>query len=180
MSKLDKRRKGVFGPPVGKKYALELCCSIIKSSFFIVLVIRHIFLVFVFKPHRFIIFVDDVNMPALEKYGAQPPIELLRQYLDHGNWYDRKDTSKLTLIDLQFICAMGPPGGGRNPITPRFLRHFNVVSVATFGDDTMQRIFSTIVNFYFRVFLLFLCFGVVLTKINVANQAGHRVTPQLK
>eukprot|EP00062_Callorhinchus_milii_P022724 gi/632980863/ref/XP_007907272.1/ PREDICTED: dynein heavy chain 3, axonemal-like [Callorhinchus milii] len=96
------------------------------------------------------VFVDDLNMPAKEKYGAQPPVELLRQWMDHGYWFDRKDLSILKVQDMSVVAAMAPPGGGRHTITPRLLRHFNIISIDAFSEDTMKTIFQPVVDWHFN------------------------------
>jgi dynein heavy chain len=120
--KLDKRRKGVYGPPVNQ-----------------------------FN----VIFVDDLNMPEVEEYGAQPPIELLRQFCDAnatpGGWYDMTEVVWRTIVDTNLLCAMGPPGGGRNHLTPRFLRHLNLLCFVDFDDATLVRIFTSIADWSMRV-----------------------------
>lgn len=74
------------------------------------------------------IFVDDINMPAVEVYGAQPPIELLRLLVDKGGVYDRRERFWKSVINTVLVCCSAPPGGGRNNITPRFTRHFNMLN----------------------------------------------------
>ena len=44
---------------------------------------------------------------------------------------------------------MVPPGGGRQNITSRFSRHFNLLSIESFDDDLIRSIFQPIMNWYF-------------------------------
>eukprot|EP00116_Pleurobrachia_bachei_P005950 sb/3466212/ len=44
---------------------------------------------------------------------------------------------------------MGPPGGSRNDISGRMVRHFNIVSVDTFSESIFSTIFNTILDWHF-------------------------------
>jgi dynein heavy chain len=117
--KMEKRKKGVYGPAVGQK---------------------------------FILFVDDLNMPLREVWGAQPPIELLRQWCGYGGWYDRKTRTFMQIVDTVLLGAMGPPGGGRNPVTPRMIRQCHVIGYTEMGNSSMFIIYNTILSSFLGAF----------------------------
>jgi dynein heavy chain len=135
---MDKRRKGVFGPPAGKRaivfvddfnmpmvgavfgHPWSLLCSMVLPCF------SDCDGLSTTSPPRL-----PPSRPQRERYFAQPPLELLRQWFDHGGWYERKPPCPFRqLVDTQLVAAMGPPGGGRNLVSNRVLRHFNILSFA--------------------------------------------------
>jgi len=96
---------------------------------------------------KLIVFIDDMNMPKVDQYGTQQPITLLLTLLSHGFFYDRdKDLNQKTIKDLQYIAAMGPPGGGRNPVDPRFIARFNVYTLIEPSHEVLVHIFSNIIQ----------------------------------
>ncbi|XP_053335345.1 dynein axonemal heavy chain 6-like [Clarias gariepinus] len=93
---------------------------------------------------RVVVFVDDLNMPKLDTYGSQPPIELLRQFQDFKGFYDREKFFWKEIQDMTIAAACAPPGGGRNPVTPRFIRHFSMLCLPTPSEHCLKQIFKAI------------------------------------
>ena len=96
-----------------------------------------------------IIFVDDLNMPKKEVYGAQPPIELLRQWMDYEGWYELDGEKEFRkTVGVTFCAAMQPPGSQKT-ITNRYVRHYNVVYVEPYSDESLRTIFGTVMDWMF-------------------------------
>ncbi|NXH39972.1 DYH17 protein, partial [Dicaeum eximium] len=94
---------------------------------------------------RLIYFIDDMNMPEVDKYGTVAPHTLIRQHLDHGHWYDR---NKLTLKDIrncQYVACMNPTAGSFT-IDSRLQRHFCVFAVCFPSREALHTVYGTILQ----------------------------------
>ncbi|XP_030273772.1 dynein heavy chain 6, axonemal isoform X2 [Sparus aurata] len=101
---------------------------------------------------KLVVFVDDLNMPKLDSYGSQPPIELLRQFQDFSGFYDRNNFFWKEIKEMTIAAACASPGGGRNPVTPRFIRHFSVLCLPTPSVQSLQQIINVFLGGFLREF----------------------------
>lgn len=95
---------------------------------------------------KMINFIDDFNMPAKDTYGSQPPLELIRLWLDWGFWYDRKKQTTKHIKDVFLMAGMGPPGGGRTVISKRLQSRFNLINMTFPSESEINRIFGSMIN----------------------------------
>ncbi|XP_011309286.1 dynein heavy chain 2, axonemal [Fopius arisanus] len=91
-------------------------------------------------------FMDDFNMPMKDTYGSQPPLQLIRQFIDYQFWYDRQNQNRMYIQKINLIAAMGPPGGGRNTITERLLTKFSSINITFPTDKQILRIYTILLN----------------------------------
>jgi dynein heavy chain len=119
---VDKRSGKNFGPPGGMKMTL---------------------------------FLDDLSMPEMNKWGDQPTLELVRQLVETKGFCfldkDKRGDLK-TIEDLQYLCAMGHPGGGRQDIPNRLKRHFFTFNLILPSAQAINEIYGQMIKGRFGSF----------------------------
>ena len=132
-----------------------------------------------------VIFIDDFNMPKLTSFESpfQPPLELIRLWIDHQGWYDRTRCTWKHVLDSQLVVCMGHPGGGRNQICQRTQSRFSLLNVAFPAGSQIVRIFESILSSKFNEFdqeTKQLAPGIAIATLNVYKAVSNDflVTPE--
>ncbi|KAI9821833.1 MAG: hypothetical protein M1827_002415 [Pycnora praestabilis] len=91
-----------------------------------------------------VIFCDEINLPAPDKYGTQRAIAFLRQLVEQKGFWRASDKTWVALDRIQFVGACNPPtDAGRTPLAARFLRHAPLIMVDYPGELSLVQIYNT-------------------------------------
>lgn len=72
---------------------------------------------------RLVYWLDDASLPCMDKYGTQSALELVRQAIDYGGWYDKARAGAREVTGIGFAACVNP-GAGSSTVGPKLQRHF--------------------------------------------------------
>lgn len=100
-----------------------------------------------------IVFIDDISMPYVNKFGDQMTLELARQLLEFGGYYLNGDNDNRGIMKkvkkISFVGAMNHPKGGKNDIPNRLKRQFFIFNLVMPNDQSVRDIYGKIIDLYF-------------------------------
>jgi dynein heavy chain 1, cytosolic len=115
-----------------------------------------------------VIFCDEINLPAPDRYGTQRAISFLRQLVEQNGYWRTSDKAWVTLDRIQFVGACNPPtDAGRHPLGARFLRHAPLIMVDYPGELSLNQIYGTFNTAVLKIIPLLRGYAGALTKAMV-------------
>ena len=100
-----------------------------------------------------VIFIDDLSMPYVNKWGDQVTLELVRQLLEFGGYYliksDENRGVMKKISKISFVAAMNHPKGGKNDIPNRLKRHFFIFNMVLPNEQSVNDIYGKITQAFF-------------------------------
>src|SRR5271155_426126 len=91
-----------------------------------------------------VVFCDEINLPAPDRYGTQRAITFLRQLVEQNGFWRTTDKAWVSLERIQFVGACNPPTDvGRHPLGARFLRHAPLIMVDYPAELSLTQIYGT-------------------------------------
>jgi dynein heavy chain 1, cytosolic len=93
---------------------------------------------------QLLLFCDEINLPALDRYGTQAVVQLLRQLIERKGFFRARDNTWISVEDVQVVGACNPPTDpGRVPLSARFLRWAPVLLVDFPSPESLLTIYTT-------------------------------------
>ncbi|XP_057306686.1 dynein axonemal heavy chain 6-like [Hydractinia symbiolongicarpus] len=132
---------------------------------------------------KVIAFVDDLNIPLPDHYGAQPPLEVLREYLDHGGFYDMKHLHWKRIVNVTVLASCSvKPGEGKKMLNQRLIQKFNTLCLPLPSSQALHHIYHTqlsrhIDSIAFSTEVRSLCTEIVSTVLAIYHEISVTLKP---
>ncbi|KAL8738025.1 MAG: hypothetical protein Q9181_001132 [Wetmoreana brouardii] len=130
-----------------------------------------------------VLFCDEINLPAPDKYGSQRVISFLRQLIEQNGFWRTSDKTWVSLERIQFVGACNPPAdAGRHAMGSRFLRHSPVVMVDYPGEQSLRQIYGTFNSAILKIIPSLRGYSDALTKamVQLYTESQSRFTPKIQ
>eukprot|EP01132_Coremiostelium_polycephalum_P002127 gene2127-2619_t len=130
-----------------------------------------------------VVFCDEINLPASDKYGTQRVITFIRQLVEKGGFWRTSDHTWIRLEKIQFVGACNPPtDAGRVPLSHRFLRHAPILLVDFPSTSSLIQIYGTFNRSLMKLLPNLRSFSDALTEAMVEfySSSQQRFTPDMQ
>lgn len=128
---------------------------------------------------KLIYFLDDLNMPCVDKYNTQSPSALTRQHMDYQSWFDMTKLEKKEIKDVQYLACMNPTAGSFI-VCDRLQGNFCTFSASLPKKESLMYVYSQMLNAHFKSFpknMSCLVESIVLATIDLHDKVSSKFLP---